>query len=45
MSTHNICFGGEIRKTSVHFGWKKCLIWAMDLLFANFAISILPCLP
>ena len=23
MSTHNICFHGEIRKISVFFGWKK----------------------
>ena len=27
MSTHNICFLGEIRKMSVLFGWKKCLTW------------------
>ena len=26
MSTHNICFHGEIRKISAFFGWKKCLI-------------------
>ena len=24
---HNICIYGEIRKISVLFGWKKCLIW------------------
>ena len=27
MSTHNIGFGGEIRKISVLFGSKRCLIW------------------
>ena len=26
MSTHNVCFCGEIRKISAFFGWKKCLI-------------------
>ena len=26
MSTHNICFCGEIRKISVLFGCTKCLI-------------------
>ena len=26
MSTHNICFCGEIRKISAFFGRKKCLI-------------------
>ena len=23
MSTHNICFYGELRKISIPFGWKK----------------------
>ena len=36
MSTHNICFCGEIRKVSAFFGWKKCLIcyygWTCNLL-------------
>ena len=27
MSTHNICFHGEIRKISVFFDWVKWLIW------------------
>ena len=27
MSTHNICFRGEIRKIAVLFCWKKCLNW------------------
>ena len=25
---HNVCFRGEIRKISLFFGWKKCLIWS-----------------
>ena len=28
MSTHNICFHGEIRKIAVPVGGKKCLIWS-----------------
>ena len=28
MSTHNICFHGEIRKITVPVGGKKCLIWS-----------------
>ena len=35
MSTHNVCFHGEIRKILVHFGWKKkkknALSGAMEL--------------
>ena len=31
MGTHSICFCGQIGKISVHFGWKKCLIWRYDL--------------
>ena len=27
MSTHNICFRGEIRKISIHLDWKKHLYW------------------
>ena len=27
MNTHTICFHGEIRKTSIPFGEKKCLTW------------------
>ena len=30
MSTHNICFHGEIRKISAFFGWKKRLICCYD---------------
>ena len=30
MSTHSICFCGEIRKISVLFGRKGCLIWSSD---------------
>ena len=30
MSTHNICFCGEIRKISAFFGWKKRLICCYD---------------
>ena len=30
VSTQNICFCGEIRKISVLFCWKKCLIWSYD---------------
>ena len=29
MSTHNVCFCGEIRKLSVDFAWKKTLSGAM----------------
>ena len=29
MSTHNICFRGEIRKISAFFGWKSVLTVAM----------------
>ena len=30
MSTHNICFDGEIRKILVLLGWKKLLTWSYD---------------
>ena len=26
MSTHNICFYGEIRKISILLDWKKCIV-------------------
>ena len=31
MSTHNLYFGGEIRKISFYFSWKKCLIWSIEI--------------
>ena len=47
MSTHNICFRGEIRKISTFFGWKKrliccyafCGIWSGSVLFAHETVS------
>ena len=30
MSTHNICFWGEIRKISIHLDWKSILSRSMD---------------
>ena len=47
MSTHNICFGKEIRKLSVIFGRKKGLIWSnvqpfslIDFRLVDFFFSI-----
>ena len=33
MSTHNICFSGEIRKISAFFGRKKRSICCYDIIF------------
>ena len=35
MSTHNICFCGEIRKISAFFWWKKRLICCYGLIFLS----------
>ena len=35
MSTHNICFYGEIRKISVFLKKKNALIWSLQLDFDN----------
>ena len=35
MSTHNLCFCGEIRKNIGTFCWKKCLIWNYDFLYCE----------
>ena len=41
ISTHNICFNGEIRKISVLFGWKKHLNWRYVNL--STALIAVPC--
>ena len=42
MSTHNICFHGEIRKISVLFDWKKCLNRNYDIPWILILIYFLP---
>ena len=41
MSTHNICFHGEIRKISIIFGCKKenVLSRAMTLMYLDYLLS------
>ena len=40
MSTHNICFRGEIRKISVLFGRKNGFIWSYDYKFVFLCVAM-----
>ena len=42
MSTHNICFHGEIRKIVVFSGWKRYLTWGYETI--SMSIHFITCL-